>query len=341
MSKSKVIWIAVFAAAIVLTTLIPSFATTSPVKHITVQVEITSNSTHIPVNIYVNGMNLNNRVNDLQNAFDSLVNDMMKTKMTVVDFLYMTQLKDKLLKAYDDLLMKLLTSNKTSPKEISNILSKREAVQAKADALLIRMLSSISSTKHHETRSLGWYDMFGNHKSFMDTEPINYPVDLRITDCYSSIGKSAVLKGGTIYITGFLYTYGMTVSNGFKVKLIDPETNSKPELLFTTGQDENCTGVKASLKWKTPSSFVISINTSDMPCGLKQVDISYQNYTVSCQFYVIKPYIHIQKFGHYMRIVTNYPKLKIISGKSQHIVSPIDGIVWIHGSNVRVYGMYK
>ena len=327
-----------------ISTLIPSFATTAttgPVKHITVQVEVASNNTHIPVNVYVDGMNLKNKVNDLQNAFDSLVNDMMKTKMTVVDFLYMTQLKDKLLKAYDDLLMKLLTSNKTNTKEIYNILNKREAVQAKADALLINMLSSIYPTKHHETRSLGWYDMFGNHKSFACSELINYPIDLRITDCYSSIGKSAVLKGGTVYITGFLYTYGTTVSNGFKVKLTDPETNSKPELLFATGQGDNVTGTIASLVWTTPSEFRIAINTSNMPCGLKQIDISYQNCTVSCQFYVIKPYIHIQKFGHYMRIETNYPELKIVNGKSQYIVSPIDGIVWIHNTGATVKGIFN
>ena len=319
-----------------------SLAVTSapPVKHITMQVEVTNNNTHVPATVYVNGMNLNNKVNDLQNEFDSLVNDMMKTKMTVVDFLYMTQLKDKLLKAYDDLLVKLLTSNKTSPKEISNIINKREAVQAKADALLIRMLSSISSSsEHHETKSLGWYDMFGNHRAFTDTELINYPIDLRITDCYSSIGRSAVLKGGTIYITGFLYTYGTTVSDGFKVKLIDPETNSKPELLLSTGQGENCTGTKASLKWRTSSSFVISINTSDMPCGLNEVDISYRSYTVSCQFYVIKPYIHIQKFGQYTRITTNYPELVVYIGKSRYHITPINGIAWVHATRIKVDGV--
>ena len=231
----------------------------------------------------------------------------------------------------------MVQSNETNTTELMEVIRKQQMTRAQVDELTLRVIAGFTQpTQTYPSR--GWIDIYGNHRDFNDPEYIINPeFDLRLIDCYSTIGKSAVLQDGTIKIVGVLYNGGVVSTREMEVILIDPESNQKPQLLISTEVGENKTDPygKVEVYWITPTTFVLEINTKDMYPGLKQVDIEYSNYKVSCTFLVIKPYLYTQTIGNFTRIMTNYPALMV----NNEVITPINGVAWVNGTNPEVVGI--
>jgi len=290
-------------------------------KQVSMSVVVDYEDNRTPVNVFVNGINLDDKIDELESQYYSLARALDRLRLTVADYVMFAEVKNRLLKAYDEKLAEVAGN----ASEVKRLLEKREATELQADRLMIRILSSLGGIS--KTTDRGWIDIYGNHRDFDDPEyVINPDFDFRLTDCRSSIGRSAVLIGDELVVKGVLYLAGWSTTRELKVYLIDPESNEPRDLVAYAPQGQNVSFGDASIEWLTPSVFVVRIRTDGMLPGLKQVDVEFEGYTVSCTFVVVKPFIVKQEFGNYTRIVTNYPAIVVNGSK---VVYPINGVAWV------------
>ena len=287
------------------------------------QIYISTNRT-APTSVVVNGMNFHNEINKLQNEYDQLSKALATTKASLNDYLYLTLFGMKVVKAYDIAIINALKNNDTA--KALELIQKRDALEQKNLVILLQALTrKVPATKY---QSLGWFDTAGDHHDFSDVVLMDENYDFRVTDCYSSIGESHVLKGGVIHITGFLYEPSK-IGDSFKIVLIDP--HGKKLLLWDGSVGENFTSPELNVTWNG-CCFNITLNTSSMTLGLKQLDLISGNDTVSVQFVVVKPYLKVYHYDGWTEIVTNRPTVKV-DGK---IVHPVNGVLWIPEDNPKV-----
>jgi len=287
---------------------------------VTMQVSVNDNKTIPLVNVFVNGINLDNKVKNLESEYDQLYNYLMNTKVTIADLMMFVHLKYKLLESLD----RMIVNGIKEGKNVTDLIMKKRMIEAKSDALMLRILSGLMSGK--KSTDMGWFDNYGNHRSFGEVMILR-PNEVRLTDCSSREGRSVVVKGDSIKISGFVYFNGAT-NKELVVKLTDPYTG-RTETVIGSELGQNVSNAEASIVWPTKNGFVITLNTSGMTLGLKQVSITFGNYTAYCQFVVEKPYIKEIHVGDMLRIQTNYPYL-IVDGKK---VSVVDGVLWLHGNH--------
>ncbi len=284
------------------------------------QISITTNRT-APTSVVVNGMNFNNEINKLQNEYNQLAETLATTKASLNDYLYLTLFGIKVVKAYDLAIVNALKNNDTA--KALQLIQKRDALEQKNLIILLQALTrKVPATKYP---SLGWFDTAGDHHDFSDVILMDKNYDFRITDCYSNIGESHVLKGCVIHVMGFLYEPSRTGSE-FKIVLIDP--HGKKLLLWDGSVGENFTTPDLTITWNG-CCFNITLNTSSMTLGLKQLNLINGNDTVSVQFVVVKPYLKVYHYNGWTEIVTNRPTIKV-DGKTVH---PVNGVLWIPEEN--------
>jgi len=309
------------------------------VKQVHMEVTVTTNNTYTPVTVVVNGINLNNKVSTLEDEYNQLYNTLMKTKIGVLDYIYFSQLEDKVIKAIHQKLIEALKNGNYTT--VEKLLKDEYEVNQKSRMLLLHLLTYLTEQKYNEYPSLGWFDIYGNHRSFNPTDYyINPNFDFRITNCYSSLGQSVVVHGGSIKITGVLYLGGNTTNQRLIVKLVDPESGKKPQILVSSALGENMTGFNAKIEWLSPSYFVITINTTSMDLGQKEVILKFGEYKVATQFVVVPGVLNIQKFGEWYRVTTTYPRLELVYRDGTKTVTPVDGVMWVDGKNlIKIVGL--
>ena len=284
-----------------------------------IQIRITTDE-EANVDIWVNGVNLDDKIDQLEKDVQDLYDRLTKVRVTVYDFVIYTTYKERLMKAYDlaisTLFSRLQRINDTEEKErvigqIIAIMNKQRKVEAMTNKLLLKVLSDLKA-EEAEYPELGWWDVYGEHKSFEDVVKPYEPVDLRITDCYSEIGRSHVVRGGNITIEGLVYEYGTVSSKPVRIFLLDPESGEKEKHLISAEVGENRTSwSNVRIEWITPAKFRLSINTKEMYPGMKVIRLEYDDNNVSVPFVVLKPYIEAERFGNFLLIRTNIPAVVV------------------------------
>ena len=68
-------------------------AMSPPTKHITVSIIATTNDTRTPINVFVNGINLDDKIDELEQEFAVLVENFLNMKVTLADYIYLNELK--------------------------------------------------------------------------------------------------------------------------------------------------------------------------------------------------------------------------------------------------------
>ena len=281
-------------------------------------------SRSMPTAVYVNEENFKEKLDRLENQYNELYANMRSIKANLNDYLYLSLFGLKIVKAYDRAILDALRSGNVS--EAVKLMQKRDLFEQKNLMILLNALSSRASKITYSP--MGWFDSAGNHHNFGDYILLGENYAFEVTDCYSAIGKSHVLKGDKITIKGFIYR-PQTTGEEFKVILIDP--HGKRVLLWDGSVGENYTTRNFAIRWSW-CYFNITIDTKDMTCGLKQVDLVSGNDTVSVQFVVVKPYLKVYHYDGWTEIVTNRPSV-VVDGKPMH---PINGILWIPKENPKI-----
>lgn len=304
------------------TTIILAVATVAiQAKYITMDLIIdTDNET--PINVFINGISLNDKIDQLEKDVQDLYNRLSSITITIYDYLIFNEYRARLQSVYDNafyaLYSKLLLTNKTEEKEeiigkIAEILKKKKMLEKMEDSMLMKLLTDLR--KGEEVVSypeLGWWDIYNEHHGFEDTDLKPYePVDFRLTDCYSEIGKSHVVRGGDIVIEGVIYRYGVVGNDRIKVYLTDPESGEKERLIVVSEIGYNKTLDNVKVEWLTPTVFRITIDTKDMSPGLKKVTVKFEDYKVYCTFKVLEPYIKAEKVGRFVVVYTNIPAISV------------------------------
>jgi len=334
--RFAVVLLGVVLAVVLL--LVPSIGT--PITDI--QIRITTDE-EANVDIWVNGVNLDDKIDQLEKDVQDLYDRLTRVKVTFYDFVVYSAYKDKLMKSYDlaisTLFSKLQRTNDTEEKEriierIVVIMDKQRKVEAMTDRLLLKVLSDLKA-EEVEYPELGWWDIYGEHRSFDEVVKPYKPVDLRITDCYSEIGKSHVVRGGDIVIEGLVCGYGIASTEHVKAYLLDPESGKKEKSLASTEVGENLTTWNnVRIEWIAPAKFRLIINTRDLYSGMKIVRFEYGNDSVSVPFIVLEPYIKAEKIGNFLLIRTNIPAVVVKYNNVTQVYSVLNHKRYVYVGNV-------
>jgi len=299
-----------------------------PVKHVTVTVDTVMNDTRTQVNIFVNGVNIDDRIDELQSEYQMLYDEMIKGKMGISDYMMLSKIRNELINLYNTKIASAMQSGNVS--EVRKIADMESRLLEMHDDVVTKLAYDISQQENNKYVDRGWFDIYGNHRDFGDAEYlVNDEFEFRLDDCKSEIGRSAVLQGGTIKIYGTISLYNWGTTKHLKVILADPDSRVKPQTIISTELGEDASSEFARIHWIYPTQFVIEINTTEMVPGLKRIDVKFDGYVVSCVFEVIRPYINTEKVGQFVKIYTNYPELQVKSGNTTKVVIPIDGVAWV------------
>jgi len=298
-----------------------------PVKHVTVTVDTVMNDTRTQVNVFVNGVNIDDEIDELQSEYQMLYDEMIKGKMGIADYMMLSKIRNELINLFNTKIVSAIQSGNVS--EVRKIADMESRLLEMHDDVVTKLAYDVSQ-QESEYVDRGWFDIYGNHRNFGDAEYlVNDEFEFRLDDCKSEIGRSAVLQGGTIKIYGTISLYNWGTTKHLKVILADPDSGLSPQTIISTELGEDASSEFARMHWIYPTQFVIEINTTEMVPGLKRVDVKFDGYVVSCVFEVIRPYINTEKVGQFVKIYTNYPELQVKSGNTTKVVIPIDGVAWV------------
>jgi len=299
------------------------------------------------VSVYLNGLPLDDEINDLRDKYDALSNYIELVDSDVYDYILLNEIKSRLLskhiQAISYLQQELMTNESLSDEEKQLIISKiREHnsdmlnIQNDADNKLIKILLRYERriNEGEDFSYGGYYDVNGNFRHFKE-EDDRYTRDdvFRITNCYSELGISKVLQGGWITIEG-INSYGIGVSSNSKMKVIyfDPVKGDEKTYAFENGDNLNYSDT--SIRW-IGNAFILKLKIDKDTIGMKQVTIKRflngggEEEEISVVFDVIRPNLNVFTVSQNGKVVvsvnTNLNKIKISYGDEDKTIRTING----------------
>jgi len=328
--------------------------------------------------VYVNGVPLDDRINDLETKYDSLENYMNSVESDVYDYITLTEMRDRLVNLHrfyisvlQDELSKLNESKdgkkiEAIQQEINEHMRAIDEVYAQADEMLVNILLRFQDrlNSQQEFSYDGWYDQYGNFHHFKEVDD-HFVTDkvFRIIDCYSAIGQSKVLRGDWITIEGY-NSYGEGVASTAKqyLNFFDPISGKTTKRIYYLGEELNAKDFKVS--WED-NKFTIKLRMDkDVKEGMKQITLvrdipdcgSECPKKVSVTFEVVEPYIKLiipkvyagQPFA--IGVETNLPQAVVKvdgkeytvgSGRSHIYIEPVYSNFTVEASGVRQFDWVK
>ncbi|MHC1624659.1 MAG: hypothetical protein ACXQS2_01475 [Methermicoccaceae archaeon] len=327
----------VLALMLLLATLTCPIAGSTENPLMDVQVRIKANQTHVLV--FVNGVSLNDKIDELQKEYSVVSNHLKLIDSNVYDYILLNEMKSRLTRMHQyaiQALQKELALNDSLTDEqreaIYNEIAKHSAditkIQSDADNILINILMRYQKMiSEKESFSYGGYhDIYGDFRYFKEVDDVYLTEDVfRITDCYSELGQSKVLQGGWITIKG-ISSYGtMTTSRGIDVIYYDPAAGEERKYLdLSRGWFNEWYNYKDfEIKWDK-NIFEIKLKIDeDTPEGMKQVTIQRENMegkteTVKVVFDVVRPQLEVYTTEYdgmiAVTVKTNLDKVRIKYG---------------------------
>jgi len=287
-----------------------------------VQVDVWANQTHVLV--FVNGVSLNDRIDELENQYRVVSNHLKQIDSNVYDYILLNEMKSRLITVHQyaiQALQREIAINDSLTEEQKEAILAEIAkhnteilkVQNDADSILINILMRYQKmvAEKEEFSYGGYHDVYGDFRYFKEVDD-EYPTEnvFRITDCYSELGRSKVLQGGWITIKG-ISSYGtLSTSRGIDVIYYDPATGVEKKYLDLDRGFLN--EIKYSdfiIKWDK-NVFEIKLKIDEnTPEGMKQVTISRigadgKSESVKVVFDVVKPQLKVHATTYNGKIAT-------------------------------------
>ena len=287
-----------------------------------VQVDVWANQTHVLV--FVNGVSLNDRIDELENQYRVVSNHLKQIDSNVYDYILLNEMKSRLVTMHQYVIQALqreiaindsLTEEQKEAilAEIAKHNTEILKVQNDADNILINILMRYQKmvAEKEEFSYGGYHDVYGDFRYFKEVDD-EYPTEnvFRITDCYSELGQSKVLQGGWITIKG-ISSYGtLSTSRGIDVIYYDPATGVEKKYLDLDRGFLN--EIKYSdfiIKWDK-NVFEIKLKIDEnTPEGMKQVTISRigadgKSESVKVVFDVVKPQLKVHATTYNGKVAT-------------------------------------
>lgn len=299
-----------------------------------VQIKIWTNQSHTL--IYINGIPLNDRIDELQNQYNVLSNHIRQTDANVYDYIILNEMRTRLMSmhqyAIQVLQRELLTNTSLTTEQKDIILndivrhnSEIMNIQSDVDNILINILMRYQNilNQNEEFSYSGYHDIYGDFHYFKETTDQYLREEVfRITDCYSETGQSKVLQGGWVIVKGInSYGSGVFTTRGMWITYIDPASGVTKEFYVGKGTDMETSEFR--IKWyRNVFEFSIKID-SDTPEGMKQITFKRESPRggveyIRVSFDVIRPYIDVytslsdDKIG--LSVNTNLNKIKVSYG---------------------------
>ena len=220
--------------------------------------------------VFVNGVSLK--------KYDELAEKLTRERIGLKELAAFFLLKDKLYRAVLEALADAI--RRGDSRNASKYVSELGRIEGEADMVLLKFLESTSE----EETGMGWFDIYGNHRSFNCTDYyINPEFDFRLTDCRSDVGRSVVERGGTLIVSGVLMDR-RGIGGPLVVKLVDPDDGRVTTLLYDQ-IGESKPGWRCNISW-IGCDFLLKVNTTGLRPGVKELVFEYGNYSVSCCFRV-------------------------------------------------------
>jgi len=287
-----------------------------------VQVDVWANQTHVLV--FVNGVSLNDRIDELENQYRVVSNHLKQIDSNVYDYILLNEMKSRLITVHQyaiQALQREIAINDSLTEEQKEAILAEIAkhnteilkVQNDADSILINILMRYQKmvAEKEEFSYGGYHDVYGDFRYFKEVDD-EYPTEnvFRITDCYSELGRSKVLQGGWITIKG-ISSYGtLSTSRGIDVIYYDPATGvEKKYLNLNRGLLNEIKYPDFIIKWDK-NVFEIKLKIDEnTPEGMKQVTISRigadgKSESVKVVFDVVKPQLKVHATTYNGKIAT-------------------------------------
>jgi len=287
-----------------------------------VQVDVWANQTHVLV--FVNGVSLNDRIDELENQYRVVSNHLKQIDSNVYDYILLNEMKSRLITVHQyaiQALQREIAINDSLTEEQKEAILAEIAkhnteilkVQNDADSILINILMRYQKmvAEKEEFSYGGYHDVYGDFRYFKEVDD-EYPTEnvFRITDCYSELGQSKVLQGGWITIKG-ISSYGtLSTSRGIDVIYYDPATGVERKYLnLNRGLLNEIKYPDFIIKWDK-NVFEIRLKIDEnTPEGMKQVTISRigadgKSESVKVVFDVVKPQLKVHATTYNGKIAT-------------------------------------